>query len=95
MDLIRASLNSDDLPVVIGKISDSHSNKAGKVWKYGELVQYAQEKYVRTDRNAAIVRSTRSYEYSDPWHYDSKGYIALGEAFAEAFYRLYEIEKED
>lgn len=88
MDLIRASLLSDDLPVVIGKISDSHNNKEAKVWKYGELVQYAQEKYARTDKNAAIVRSTRKYNYSDPYHYDSDGYIDLGEEFGKAIYHL-------
>lgn len=83
MDLIRASLRKDDLPVVIGKISDSWNNEAGKVWKYGELVQYAQEKYARTDKNAEIIRATRYYKYSDPWHYDSAGYIDFGKQFAE------------
>jgi hypothetical protein len=91
MDLIRAAFHTDDLPVVIGKISDSWNDKKdGKVWDYGELVQYAQEKYARKDGNAAIVRSTRYYKYSDPWHYDSQGYIDLGEKFAEAVYQLIE-----
>jgi Carbohydrate esterase, sialic acid-specific acetylesterase len=89
MDIIRASLLVDDIAVVIGKISDSGNNKAGKVWQYGELIQHAQEKYVRTDRNAAIVRSTKDYKYSDMWHYNSAGYIDLGEKFAEAVYRLH------
>ncbi|NOR87582.1 MAG: hypothetical protein GQ527_08245 [Bacteroidales bacterium] len=88
MDLMRASLHTDDLPVVIGKISDSRDDDDGKVWDYGELVQYAQEKYARTDKNAAIVRDTRNYNYSDRWHYDSNGYINLGEKFAEAVYNL-------
>ncbi|MEL7117989.1 MAG: sialate O-acetylesterase [Bacteroidota bacterium] len=90
MDLIRISLHKDNLAVVIGKISDSGNSQEGKVWPYGELVQYAQEKYARTDRKASIVRSTKYYKYSDPWHYDSKGYIDLGEKFAEAVYRLNE-----
>jgi len=89
MDLIRASLRYDDLPVVIGKISDSWNDQGdGKVWDHGELVQYAQEKYARTDGHAAIVRSTRYYRYSDPWHYDSEGYMDLGEKFAEALYKF-------
>ncbi len=90
MDLMRASLLTDDLPVVIGKISDSYTNNIneGKVWKHGELVQYAQEKYARTDKNAAIVRSTRKYNYSDRYHYDSEGYIDLGTEFAIAIYEL-------
>jgi len=89
MDLIRASFHTDDLPLVIGKISDSwNDSEDGKVWDHGELVQYAQEKFARTDGSAAIVRSTRYYLYSDPWHYDSKGYLDLGEKFAESLYRL-------
>ena len=88
MDLIRASLQTDDLPVVIGKISDSWDNEIGKVWEYVELVQHAQEKYAMTDGNAAIIRSTRYYKYSDRWHYDSEGYIDLGEKFASAVYQL-------
>ena len=48
----------------------------------------AQEKYAKQDKNAAIVRSTRYYKYSDPWHYDSNGYIDLGEKFAEALFLL-------
>ena len=88
MDLIRATLHKDDIAVVIGKISDSGNAENGKVWKYGELVQYAQEKYVRTDKKAAIVRDTKYYQYADPWHYDSDGYIRLGEKFAEEVYHL-------
>ena len=88
MDLMRAALHRNDLPVVIGKISDSGNNEAGKMWKHGEIVQYAQEKYARTDKNAAIVRSTQYYKYSDPYHYDSNGYIDLGVKFAEAIYLL-------
>ena len=40
------------------------------------------KEFVRTDKKAAIVRQTRYYKYSDPWHYTSEGYIDLGERFA-------------
>jgi len=88
MELMRAALRKDDLPIVIGKISDSGRNKEEKVWPYCELVQHGQEKFVRTDKNAAIVRDTKNYKYSDPYHYDSAGYIDLGKKFAEAIYKL-------
>ncbi len=88
METMRAALRKDNIPVVIGKISDSWNDKDGKVWDYGELIQFAQEKFARKDKNATIVRSTKFYEYSDPWHYNSKGYIDLGEKFAEAIYKL-------
>ena len=90
MDLFRATMLIDDLPVVIGKISDSWDNEQGKVWPYGELVQYAQEKFVKEDSHAAIVRDTRYYKYSDRWHYDSAGYVDLGNKFAETVFKLSE-----
>ena len=40
MNLIRAAFHTDDLPVIIGKISDSGNDKQekdGKVWNYGEF----------------------------------------------------------
>lgn len=88
MNLVRAALHKDDLPIVIGKISDSGNTERGKVYSYSELVQYAQEKFARTDQNVAITRSTQHYSYSDAYHYDSRGYIDLGEKFAKAIYLL-------
>lgn len=87
MDLIRASLLTDDLPIVIGKISDSW-DKGDKVYPYEELVQHAQEEFVKIDRNAAIVRNSRYYKFSDRWHYDSRSCIDLGASFAEKLYGL-------
>jgi hypothetical protein len=83
MDLIKAAMLSDNIPVVIGKISDSGRNKQGKIWKYGELVQFAQEEYVNSHPNTAIIRATSGYRYSDPYHYNSEAYLDLGIRFAE------------
>ena len=88
MNLISVTFRVDDLPVVIGKISDSGDNAKGKVWKYGELVQHAQEKYALEKDNVSIIRSTKYYDYTDPYHYMSKDYLDLGEKFAEAIYKL-------
>lgn len=82
LGLIRASFHNDDIPIVLGKISESWKGENGKVWTYGELIQHAQEKFVRKDQQAAIVRDTRFYNYADPWHYDSDGYIRMGKDFA-------------
>jgi hypothetical protein len=90
MDLVRAALRVDDLPVAVGRISDSGQDGDGKVWDYGEIVRAAQAAYVEKDGHAAIVTSTDDYGYSDKWHYDSPGYIDLGGKFANA---LAELEK--
>ena len=51
---------------------------------YEDIIHYAQEKFVMKDGNAAIVRDTRYYKYSDSWHYDSAGYLDFGEKMALA-----------
>lgn len=88
IDLIRSTLQVDDLPVVIGRISDSGRDSDGKMWDHAELVRAAQASFVEQDGAAALVTTTDNYEYSDPWHYDSKGYIDLGRRFAEAMVQL-------
>lgn len=88
MELMRAAFRNNDLPVVIGKISDSGDDTDGKVWGFGELVQYGQEKFAATQSKASIVRTTSSYKYSDKYHYDNEGYIDLGKQFANAIFLL-------
>ena len=54
MDLVRAAFRSDDLPVVIGRISDSGNDKDdGKVWDHGAEVRAAQADFVSHDEAAA------------------------------------------
>jgi hypothetical protein len=85
MDLIRAALRVDDLPVAIGRISDSgQDNNDGHVWDYGDIVRQAQADFVAHDGAAALVTSTDNYGYSDPYHYDSAGFADLGRQFADA-----------
>lgn len=88
MDLIRAAFRSDDLPVAIGRIS--YSTKEPPSWKHGEIVRAEQAAYVESDSNAALVISTDNYGYSDPWHYNSEGYLDLGRRFAEEIVALEE-----
>ncbi len=88
MDLMRAALRTDDLPLVIGRISDSGNDRDGKVWNYGGAVRKAQQDFVDSDAAAALVTETDKYGYSDPYHYDTAGYIELGKRFAEAMHSL-------
>jgi hypothetical protein len=84
MELIRAAFRVDDIPVVIGRISDSGQDESGRVWRYGDMIRAAQSAFVEMDGAAALVTSTDGYSYSDPWHYDTAGYIDLGRRFADA-----------
>lgn len=89
MDLLRAALRVDDLPVVIGKITDSGQDEDGSMMDYIEIVQQAQAEFVARDRCAALVTVTDKLAYSeDKWHYDSQGFIELGASFADAAFAL-------
>ena len=85
MDLLRAALRADDLPVVIGRITDSGQDEDGLVMDHIEVVRQAQEDFASSDRCAALVTATEELGYiEDGWHYDSQGYLVLGAAFADA-----------
>ena len=89
MELLRAALHADDLPVVLGRISDSGRDlRDGLVWDHGAVVRAAQAAFANSDRHAALVTSTDGYAYSDNWHYNSAGYLDLGVQFAEAMAKL-------
>jgi len=96
MELLRAALRMDDLPVVIGRISDSHKGGGtdGRVWEFGDTVRAAQEKIANEDQHAALVATTDEYGYSDAAHYDTAGYIDLGKQFAEKIDELRSQENE-
>ena len=89
MGLLRAALRVDDLPLVIGKITDSGMADDGTVMDYIGTVQNAQADFVREDPCAAYVTVTDDLGYlDDGWHYDTKGFVRLGTAFAEAMIEL-------
>ncbi|HBE71892.1 MAG TPA: hypothetical protein DDW52_27435 [Planctomycetaceae bacterium] len=87
-DLFRAALRSDDLPIVVGRISYSDPKPEKRIWKHGEIIREAQAAFCRKDPAARLVTTTDSYSYSDPAHYDSAGYLDLGTQFAEALVEL-------
>lgn len=90
VELMRAAMRLDDLPVVIGRISDSGRDDDGLVWDHGAVVRDAQANFARKDGRAALVTSTDEYGYSDNWHYNSAGYLDLGGKFADAYLRILE-----
>ncbi len=89
MSLIRAALRVDDLPLVIGKITDSGMSDDGSVMDYIETVQSAQLDFVNNDACATYVTVTEELGYlDDGWHYDTDGFMRLGTAFALAMDEL-------
>ena len=90
MNLFRAALRKDDLPVIIGKINDSFMTEdKGPTQPYISTIHVAQKEFVDKDPCAFYVTETEAYKFSsDAWHYDSDGYIKMGIAFAKAFNSL-------
>lgn len=89
MELLRAALRVDDLPVVIGRITDSGMDEDGLRMDHIALVQRAQAAYVAADACAAYVSEIDDYQHADDgWHYVSTDYIRMGRAFAEAVHAL-------
>lgn len=88
MELLRAALHTDDLPVIIGQIQDSGSDEDTRVMQYSPEVSAAQTRFVANDPCASLVDITENFEFIDGWHYLSENYIQLGEAFAEAVIEL-------
>ncbi len=89
MDLLRAELGGDELPVAVGLITDSGMAPDGSVMDYIGTVQQAQRAFADADRCATLVDVTVDLGYlDDAWHYDSAGMLRLGNAFAEAVHAL-------
>ena len=90
MALLRAALRAPDLPVVVGKITDSHNDpEDGLRMNWGHIVQQAQRVFEQEDVCADLVTVTETFKHlDDGWHYNSADYITLGKAFAESIRKL-------
>ncbi len=89
MDLLRAALRVDDLPVSIGMIKDSGDTEATRVMTYSPEVQAAQKSFAGMDACADFVTESEDFSFlPDGWHYLSDDYLSLGRAFADSMIKL-------
>lgn len=89
MGLLRAAFRKDDVPVVLGKITDSQMGEED-IMPFIKRVQLAQQMFVEQDVCAAHMTQSDDYGYDpkDAWHYNSAGYVSMGEDFAAEMVRL-------
>ncbi|MBU3022967.1 sialate O-acetylesterase [Aestuariibacter sp. A3R04] len=89
MKLIKAALRNDSIPVIIGKITDSGVDNSSNKMPYIDEIHRAQKAFVDNDICAAYVTVLEDEPHiADGWHYTSKSYVKLGEAFAQAMWSL-------
>ncbi|WP_334050443.1 sialate O-acetylesterase [Alteromonas gracilis] len=88
MNLFRAALRVDDLPVVIGKITDSEMGEED-IMPYIDRVHLAQQLFVESDNCATYMSNSDTYTYGDdPWHYTSESFIQMGKDFALSYKQI-------
>ena len=88
MGRFRSVLGDPDLPIAIGRISDSGKGPNGRRWAFSDIVRQTQAEFADTDPNTVLVTSTDGYGYVDSSHYDAAANLDLGRRFAEAIIEL-------
>jgi hypothetical protein len=88
--LIRAAFRENNLPVVIGRITDSKADEDTPVMKYSQIVRESQEAFTRQDPFADLSTITEQLNYpdDDEWHYDTEGYLLMGKDFARLIHAI-------
>ncbi len=89
MGLLRAALRKDDIPVILGKITDSELGE-DDIMPYIKRIHLAQQQFVEQDICAGYMTQSDTYPYSekDVWHYLSEGFVRMGEDFAKVYVKL-------
>ncbi len=106
MNLARAALRVDDLPVVISEVGDSgmieeaqalfgadfgyEPGPNGEFYKHAPIILGAQEAFVDGDANAALVSADGVEFGADGVHYNAAGLVELGRRLAAAMAELEE-----
>jgi hypothetical protein len=75
---VRADLDVNNMPFVIGQISDE------PVWAWGDIIRQAQLNVSQTVSNTDIVITDDLSILPDGMHYDAAGMVTLGSRFADA-----------
>ena len=87
MQKISRALGQEQLPVVLGKITESGFDRPGGGMDYIETVHAAQEKYAADSQNGLVSLDSITWLW-DGWHYSSEDYLELGEKMANAIHEL-------
>jgi hypothetical protein len=92
MGLLRTAFGKEDIPVIIGKITDSQASTT-PLMPFIKQVHLAQQEFVKNDICAGYMTHSETYSYQpdDAWHYSSEGFINMGTDFANKFIEVIEV----
>jgi len=93
---VRDAVGNRRMPFVIGRIHDSLENATphqGKDFKQARVVRRAMARVAKKDRRVGLVDTDGFSLAGDRVHFDARGCIQLGRAFAKELERLLRREK--
>jgi len=75
---VRAQMGKPELPIVMGRISIGLLRETPWVFDYTEVVQAAQDRVAKADKNVRIINTDKLETLKDNTHFNSESNIWLG-----------------
>ncbi|MFB9054824.1 sialate O-acetylesterase [Formosa undariae] len=75
---VRLQMDKPDLPIVMGRISIGLLRETPWVFDYTEVVQAAQDRVAKADKNVRIINTDKLETLKDNTHFNSESNIWLG-----------------
>jgi hypothetical protein len=75
---VRTQMGKPELPIVMGRISIGLLRETPWVFDYTEVVQAAQDRVAKSDKNVRIINTDKLETLKDNTHFNSESNIWLG-----------------
>ncbi|MDO5971325.1 sialate O-acetylesterase [Flavivirga aquimarina] len=85
---VRKQTKKEDLPIVMGRISKSLLKKTPWNFDFTEVVQEAQDKVAKADKNVFIINTNKLKTLKDNTHFNSEAQIWLGKKMGKLMLRI-------
>ena len=85
---VRLQTGKKDLPIVMGRISIGLLRKTPWNFDFTEVVQAAQDRVAKADKNVRIINTDKLETLEDNTHFNSESNIWLGEKMGKSMLKL-------
>lgn len=92
MTAMRKTFKNDDLPIVVGRMTDRRLGEANPVWRHGPIVRRLQAEFCQEDPHAILLTKNDDYAYIRRAHYDTEAFLRLGRDFVESYKELLKLD---